>query len=242
MDSLKGLLKCLHCPFTDEIDFNARKHIITLVGWLEDTKIRQLHVNDRDNLRTDSGEWNNNYKNYLIQLECPIEYNNDNVLECTAWLISNAIAVEYEDICEDNSNLGNHVLENLNNQECLMHVSSHNDELLVTEINNLGNLVKIIRNNSETDIDYLKRITHYIKYHLSPGSIQSKANIQYNINDFTLGFDTRDELVNKIGIVLKMLHYSDLRELQNDLNALLVLGQEYTANPKTNTALGKVGR
>jgi hypothetical protein len=46
----------------------------------------------------------------------------------------------------------------------------------------------------------------------------------------------------KIGIVLKMLHYSDLRELQNDLNALLVLGQEYTANPKTNTALGKVGR
>jgi hypothetical protein len=28
-----------------------------------------------------------------------------------------------------------------------------------------------------------------------------------------------------------MLHFADVRELQSDLNSLIVLGQEYTANP-----------
>lgn len=40
-----------------------------------------------------------------------------------------------------------------------------------------------------------------------------------------------DTDVNQIATVLKMLYLSDFREMQNDLNALIVLGQEYTANP-----------
>jgi len=35
-----------------------------------------------------------------------------------------------------------------------------------------------------------------------------------------------DEIVNQVAVVLKMLYLSDFRELQNDLNALIVLGQE----------------
>jgi hypothetical protein len=54
--------------------------------------------------------------------------------------------------------------------------------------------------------------------------------------------DFSDEIVNKIALVLKMLHLYEYRELQNDLNALIVLGQEFTANPRTNSGLGKVGR
>ena len=40
-----------------------------------------------------------------------------------------------------------------------------------------------------------------------------------------------DTDINQIATVLKMLYLSDFREMQNDLNALIVLGQEYTANP-----------
>jgi hypothetical protein len=40
-----------------------------------------------------------------------------------------------------------------------------------------------------------------------------------------------DVLVNQIALVLRMLYISDFRELQNEVNDLIVLGQEYTANP-----------
>lgn len=46
-----------------------------------------------------------------------------------------------------------------------------------------------------------------------------------------LGWFITDLLVNNIARVLKMLYVSDLRQLQDDLNGLIVLGQEYTANP-----------
>ena len=40
-----------------------------------------------------------------------------------------------------------------------------------------------------------------------------------------------DDIVNRLAVVLKMLYLADLRELQTDLNSLMVLGQEFTANP-----------
>ncbi len=40
-----------------------------------------------------------------------------------------------------------------------------------------------------------------------------------------------DSVVNSVLLVLKMLYLSDFRDLQNDVNALIVLGQEFTANP-----------
>ena len=70
----------------------------------------------------------------------------------------------------------------------------------------------------------------------------SSSGENIDLSEFPLGFDTGDADVNKVATVLKMLYISDLRDLQNDLNGLISLGQEYTANPKTNTKLGKVGR
>jgi hypothetical protein len=42
---------------------------------------------------------------------------------------------------------------------------------------------------------------------------------------------TAVENVNKVALVLRMLHLSDLKDLQIDLNSVIVAGQEHTANP-----------
>ena len=41
---------------------------------------------------------------------------------------------------------------------------------------------------------------------------------------------------------MRIFYLADLKALQLDINKILVEAQKFTANPKTNTALGKVGR
>lgn len=56
------------------------------------------------------------------------------------------------------------------------------------------------------------------------------------------GYEPADKLVNDVAKVLKMLYVSDFRELQDEVNDLIVLCQEHTANPRLQASLGKVGR
>jgi hypothetical protein len=124
-------------------------------------------------------------------------------------------------------------------------VNSSNNSIS-TEINKLGALILLDRKDNENDADYLQRISTVIRLCLTSGSMETlktkivPGNLQ--LSDFPVGFDTNDKVLNQISVVLKMLYLSDFRELQNDLNTLIVLGQEYTANPRTNSAMGKVGR
>ena len=43
-------------------------------------------------------------------------------------------------------------------------------------------------------------------------------------------FNDPDKDINQIATVLKMLYLADFRELQNDLNELIALGQGFTKN------------
>ena len=57
-----------------------------------------------------------------------------------------------------------------------------------------------------------------------------------------LGLETGDKAVNQAALVLRLLHIEELRELQNEVNRAIVETQKLTANPITNTKLGRVGR
>ena len=41
----------------------------------------------------------------------------------------------------------------------------------------------------------------------------------------------KDKIVNQVSLVLRMLYLSDFRDLQTEINSLLMLVQECTANP-----------
>jgi RLL motif containing protein 1 len=63
-----------------------------------------------------------------------------------------------------------------------------------------------------------------------------------NLSTFPLGFTTHDQATDQASAILRMLYLLDLRELQDSVNDILVLVQEFTANPRTDSALGQVGR
>ncbi len=51
-----------------------------------------------------------------------------------------------------------------------------------------------------------------------------------------------DPPMNRAANVLRLLYINDLRQLQTAINGMIVQVQSLTANPKTDTKLGKIGR
>lgn len=51
-----------------------------------------------------------------------------------------------------------------------------------------------------------------------------------------------DEGVDRAARLLYVLYVEDLRRLQDQVNGCIAKAQEFTANPRTNAALGKLGR
>lgn len=122
METITKYLQALQCPFANNIDISSRNNYILLVNWLEDRKIRELEIEDREELRKDHENWNNCFNNYLKLLNCPYLYNcnsysegnsysncvgdsfsnsksdgnSDNGILCMNWLLSFAISIEYE--------------------------------------------------------------------------------------------------------------------------------------------------
>lgn len=56
------------------------------------------------------------------------------------------------------------------------------------------------------------------------------------------GFSLGDPVLNKAAKILRLLYIHDLRQLQTKINESIVSVQNITANPKTDTKLGQVGR
>ena len=59
---------------------------------------------------------------------------------------------------------------------------------------------------------------------------------------FPLGFSLGDSTLDDAARVLRMLHVQRLRAMQDAVNKVIECLQEFTANPKTDARLGKVGR
>ena len=51
-----------------------------------------------------------------------------------------------------------------------------------------------------------------------------------------------DYITAEAAKILRLLHIQELRDLQTAINEAIVKVQAFTANPKTDSRLGKVGR
>ena len=78
---------------------------------------------------------------------------------------------------------------------------------------------------------------------LTPEAMAKTGKVQrFNPHTFSLGFSTGDKSVDRAATVLRLLYIDDLRALQTQVNDIVSTLQDFTANPKTDSKLGKVGR
>jgi RLL motif-containing protein 1 len=53
--------------------------------------------------------------------------------------------------------------------------------------------------------------------------------------------NSKDKALNEAAKILRLLHIKELRDLQTKINEAIVTIQKITANPKTDSSLGRVG-
>lgn len=63
-----------------------------------------------------------------------------------------------------------------------------------------------------------------------------------NTEEIFLGFDIPDLQLRSAAVTLRLIYVAELRSLQDLINHAIVEVQKLTADPKTDTSQGQVGR
>eukprot|EP00026_Physarum_polycephalum_P013803 Phypoly_transcript_14245.p1 GENE.Phypoly_transcript_14245~~Phypoly_transcript_14245.p1 ORF type:complete len:262 (+),score=23.40 Phypoly_transcript_14245:51-836(+) len=245
---------------SDSFDISNINHIQTLVAWLEDTKIRFYKMEERNLLRTMDDKWLNAFKEYVQQLGCPHplkeSITSSDWVVLVDWILSHAISLVYRDNVELTNEKAQKQLETKQTNQIPVDTSDYNSLQFKVALTELTGLLNIPINNDPAIL--LNTIQKAIKSKFSKATLatvtDTNTNLNTNVNPalhndtsinadkFPLGFNTGESKVDMASTILRLLYIKDLRELQTSINDLIVSVQGFTANPRTNTVLGKVGR
>ncbi|XP_022692892.1 UPF0568 protein C14orf166 homolog isoform X2 [Varroa jacobsoni] len=225
--------------------FNAQDNsdLRELVIWLEQMKIRQYKPEDRGVLlNTPLPQWLEVYAGYLRDAECP--FKEDELTECVDWLLGHAVRLEYaDDVTKYSENSAENVQQRWkhddeNPLDKLNYCSAEFKE----GVNKLADLLNIQAHPTDARITFRAVSKYAEKYLLNAQKGPKKEGEPTPLHNVDLGFDLKDNGANQAARVLRLLFIQDIRELQTRINEAIVAVQKITANPKTDTSLGKVGR
>jgi len=236
-------IKTLDGP--DKLKPNNDTDYRRLVSWLEDRIIRQLKVEDRDELKKTTGpigRWKPHYERYLKELDAS-EFvlnslkTNDWRPICLQFLLDYSVELKYDDEVDqmdtknDSSNT-NYKFDNIN----------INSPDFKKGVDLLSNFLQISPPNNFTPAQTFEACVCLLESRVENRTVPDKGFKVECLDKITAGFDTGDKILNNIGRILRLLHLQNFRSFQTMINQTIVAVQELTANPKTDQRLGQVGR
>ncbi|XP_068681780.1 RNA transcription, translation and transport factor protein-like [Montipora foliosa] len=240
-------LKALGHHNPEGFDVHNEEEVRNLVVWLEDQKIRLYKIEEREQLRDikNSG-WLKALRKYLDDLTCPV--NISQKLSVLDWLLAHAVRLEYAENVEKYNSTGQKDEKQQGGDK-----SSLDDSLINLSVDNpdlkagVTSLSKLLNLPHHPDhFVLLQAVRSLIEGKLSQESPKSgkKSGKKVDIiplNQVKLGFDSGDSAINEAAKIIRLLHLTELRELQTRINEAIVAVQAITANPKTDQSLGRVG-
>ncbi|CAG0886812.1 unnamed protein product [Darwinula stevensoni] len=245
----KRKLTALDFDNIEQLDVNDPKQFRNMIVWLEDRKIRHYKMDQRGALRaTDSLNWSEAFQSYLRDLACPLSQ--DDLSGVTDWLLGYAIRLEYGDQVDKYKGVTADTMQERKAKVPKVVSTNPLDSLDFNDpsfIKGVEALAKILNVPKHPDhLVMLNACSRLVKNYLSPEAQQMNSALSegkpFPIQEADLGFDTGDYVLNQAAKILRLLYIHDLRDLQTKINESIVAVQTITANPKTDTRLGKVGR
>ncbi|KAL6447078.1 hypothetical protein ACFW04_001434 [Cataglyphis niger] len=211
-------LKALGYMEWDKVNGNNTEHFRKVIVWLEDQKIRHYTIEDRKSLRNiTSPEWPKIFEKYCNDIKCPITKNEADQLE---WFIGYAIWLEFGDDFDSEA-----FKTGVTSIAKLLKVPKHSDHLITLQA-----CSKLVCNKLNADA---------IKQPNNAVTVKGKSLTAMTI---VPSFNMGDIMLDNAAKGLSLLYIQDLRNLQTKINETIVAVQNITANPKTDTKLGKVGK
>ncbi|KAK2567291.1 RNA transcription [Acropora cervicornis] len=232
----KRKLKALGHHNPEGFNINNEEEVKNLVVWLEDQRIRLYKIGEREQLRDIKSK----------DLNCPVEISQK--LSVLEWLLAHAVRLEYSENAQKLNSVGpkdkKHPADGTKLlDDSLINLTVDNPELMagVTSLSKLLNLP-----NHPDHFVLLQAVRLLIEGKLTeetskPGKKSGKKVDIIPLNKVKLGFDTGDSAINEAAKIIRLLHVTELRELQTRINEAIVAVQAITANPKTDQSLGRVG-
>ncbi|XP_069681936.1 RNA transcription, translation and transport factor protein [Periplaneta americana] len=246
----KRKLAALDYPSSDNFNVNDTKEFRSLVLWLEDQKIRHYKIEDRKVLRDiNSSDWTKAFKQYRDDLACPVQ--SEKSAELLEWLLAFAVRLEYADNVDKYKNqTSDKVKKNeLNTPKVVSANPLDNLDFESADFKKGVNaLAQLLRVTTHPDhLITLKAVSKVVCQRLSAEALENPGTIivkgkPFPFQEADLGFDTGDYMLNQAAKILRLLYIHNLRDLQTRINESIVAVQSVTANPKTDTKLGKVGK
>jgi len=239
-------------PVANGFDAQDEKKFKNLVVWLEDQKIRQYQVEERDAIRnTEASSWPATFATYLVDVGCPFDPTMVTRPELADWLLALAVRLEYADNVDKFAKASAENVRLEKSQAPEMVTANPLDKLDFSSpdfskaVDVIAEMLEITKHPNH--LVTLEAIVNFVKKRMNqdvvkdPSSVIPKG-IAFPIQEADMGFDTGDYVLNLASKILRLLYIHDVRDLQTKINECIVSVQHITANPKTDTALGKVGR
>ncbi|CAL1266394.1 unnamed protein product [Larinioides sclopetarius] len=231
-------------------DFNVfcDEDFRSLVVWLEDQVIRQYAIEDRAPLRKiASPDWENAFKTYLNAVSCPFSDSE----EVADWLLGLAVRLEYGDNVEKYKAITaasvNQTSTNIPQVKAKNPLDNMDFESAEFK-GHVKSLAQLLGVSPHPDhLETLSACCAVIQQSFSKEALEKRKNAKKggkssSLMEAPLGFETNDAVLDKAAKILRLCFIHDLRDLQTKINEIIVSVQSITANPKTDTRLGKVGR
>eukprot|EP00036_Acanthoecidae_sp_10tr_P015961 CAMPEP_0206290954 /NCGR_PEP_ID=MMETSP0106_2-20121207/2880_1 /ASSEMBLY_ACC=CAM_ASM_000206 /TAXON_ID=81532 /ORGANISM="Acanthoeca-like sp., Strain 10tr" /LENGTH=245 /DNA_ID=CAMNT_0053721519 /DNA_START=164 /DNA_END=901 /DNA_ORIENTATION=+ len=240
-------LQALGYPHADNFDPMNDGQLRNLVVWLEDTKICKYKIEERTALRqVDGPKWVVDEK-YLADLQCPRDTGielREVRCEMLDWLVGHAVALQVSD--DPTAYPAVKPAAGGADAGAAAAAAPAPLDLSRAELVELAALLQLPEH--EDDKVLLRAIASVLITKFKPSAVaaalaaKDEPQREISLDNTPLGFATGDSALDKASKVLRLLHIADLRDLQTRINELIVSVQMLTANPKTNSRLGKVGK
>lgn len=209
-----------------------------LVLWLEEEKIRLYEPNQRNGLRDFGACWWTHVTNYAKTLGITVESYSDSdsggKLRLLNWLINAAVHDVFRDGIEEKN------LSLVFPSGAVSGFADGEQQLqdLVPELNNMLDKYKLPKLQSNAiDTDTIAAL-QCIKTRVCQ---KNKGTVDLDINQLPVAVESNEPTVRNAAVVLRLLHTIEMTQLQANLSSILDDIQRITANPKTDSSLGRVG-